>query len=93
MVVVSICTKSKVNRTRMKNENHIFCACLKPGPGFPTAYVVVCHRELRWEVIVLFRELRWEVIVLFRELRWEVIVLFRELRWLLVLVELLTITA
>ena len=31
-------------------------ARLKPGPGFPTSYVVLCFvfRELRWEVIVCF---------------------------------------
>ena len=31
-----------------------FCACSKPGPWFPTSYVVVffVFSELRWEVIV-----------------------------------------
>ena len=32
------------------------CACLKPGPGFLTSYVMVCFvfSELRWEVIVRY---------------------------------------
>jgi hypothetical protein len=34
------------------------CACPKPGPGFPTSYVVVFWGvqwvQLRWEVIVRF---------------------------------------
>jgi hypothetical protein len=33
-----------------------FCACPKPGPGYPTSYVMVflMFIELRWEVIVCF---------------------------------------
>ena len=34
-----------------------YCACPKPEPGFPTAYVMVfaMFNDLRWEVIVHFR--------------------------------------
>ena len=33
-----------------------FCFCLKPGPGFPSIYVVIFYifNDLRWEVIVHF---------------------------------------
>lgn len=33
-----------------------FCPFPKPGPGFPTSYVVIffIFNELRWEVIVHF---------------------------------------
>jgi hypothetical protein len=32
------------------------CACLMPGPGFPTSYVMIffMFNYLRWEVIVRF---------------------------------------
>jgi len=37
------------------NRSH-FCVCPKPGPRFPTSYVVAffCFHDMRWEVIVCF---------------------------------------